>query len=522
MGVAVLIVANDFTALSVVLPAIEKQFDTAVSTVQWVINGYALTFGVLIVVGGRLADMFGRRRMFVLGAAIFAGFSVIGGAAQSPAWLISCRALMGIGGALMWPSVLGMTYAALPESKAGLAGGLIIGAAGVGNALGPLFGGILTDALSWRWIFFVNLPIAVFGVVVTLWAIRPDNPDVTDHDIDFAGVAALSAGVVALLVALDQVTDWGWGDPRIIGLTVGCVAMLGAFVVIERRKREHALVPPDVVQNHAFSAACLTVLLMSAIFFAVLLYLPQFMEKILGYSPLKSGAGLLPLMGIFALTSFIAGPLYGRLGPKLIVSLGAAAIAIGMLLLSLIGQNADYGSLLIGMLILGIGIGLFYSSITTAAVTALDAARAALAGGIVYMCQIAGGSVGLGLNTTVFTSRSQDYVEAHLTAVGASVTDAQSNLVLGILAGTRSANAVAKDFTPSVAHQLEALVRDGFIAGLHAAFRMDAALAFAGLLVAVAFVGGVVPHERLHELRRWHHHSIQPVAARSSSRRKRS
>ena len=219
MGVAVLIVANDFTALSVALPAIEKQFDTAVSTVQWVINGYALTFGVLIVVGGRLADMFGRRRMFVLGAAIFAGFSVIGGAAQSPAWLISCRALMGIGGALMWPSVLGMTYAALPESKAGLAGGLIIGAAGVGNALGPLFGGILTDALSWRWIFFVNLPIAVFGVVVTLWAIRPDNPDVTDHDIDFAGVAALSAGVVALLVALDQVTDWGWGDPRIIGLT---------------------------------------------------------------------------------------------------------------------------------------------------------------------------------------------------------------------------------------------------------------------------------------------------------------
>ncbi len=204
----------------------------------------------------------------------------------------------------------------------------------------------------------------------------------------------------------------------------------------------------------------------------------------------------------------------------MIVSLGAAAIAIGMLLLSLIGQNADYGSLLIGMLILGIGIGLFYSSITTAAVTALDAARAALAGGIVYMCQIAGGSVGLGLNTTVFTSRSRDYVEAHLTAVGANVTDAQSNLVLGILAGTRSANTVAKDFTPSVAHQLEALVRDGFIAGLHAAFRMDAALAFAGLLVAVAFVGGVVPHERLHELRRWHHHSIQPVAARSSSRRK--
>src|SRR5262252_9005908 len=160
MGVAVFIVANDFTALAVALPAIEKQFDSDVSTVQWVINAYALTFGVLIVVGGRLADMFGRKRIFLLGAAVFAGFSLLGGFAQSADWLIGCRALMGVGGALMWPAILGMTYAALPESKAGLAGGLILGAAGIGNAVGPMFGGILTEALSWRWIFFMNVPIA--------------------------------------------------------------------------------------------------------------------------------------------------------------------------------------------------------------------------------------------------------------------------------------------------------------------------------------------------------------------------
>ena len=142
------VVANDFTALSVALPAIEKQFDTDVGTVQWVINAYALTFGVLIVVGGRLADLFGRKRIFMIGAAIFAGFSVIGGAAQDTALLIACRALMGIGGAMMWPAILGMTYAVLPDSKAGLAGGLILGAAGIGNAVGPLFGGVLTDTLE--------------------------------------------------------------------------------------------------------------------------------------------------------------------------------------------------------------------------------------------------------------------------------------------------------------------------------------------------------------------------------------
>jgi EmrB/QacA subfamily drug resistance transporter len=419
---------------------------------------------------------------------------------------------MGIGGALMWPSILGMTYAALPERKAGLAGGLILGAAGMGNALGPLFGGVLTDALSWRWIFFVNVPIAAFGVLITLWAIRPDTPEQADHGIDYAGVIALSLGLVALLIALDQVTDWGWGDPRIIGLIAVFVVMLGSFGVIEWRKGERALVPPDVVRNRDFAAACMTVLLMSAIFFAALLYLPQFMQKILGYSPLKSGAGLLPMMGLFALTSFIAGPLYSKLGPKLIVSLGAAAIAIGMFLLSLLGKSAGYGSLVVGMLILGIGIGLFYSSITTAAVTALDAARAALAGGIIYMFQIAGGSIGLGLNTTVFTSRSESYLDAHVAALGAKVTDTQSDLVHGILAGTRSATTVIHQFTPAVAHRLLTLVRDSFVSGLHTAFRMDTALAVGGLLVAITLVGGAVTHDRLHGLRRWHHHSAAPPA----------
>jgi EmrB/QacA subfamily drug resistance transporter len=507
MGAAVLIVANDFTALSVALPAIEKQFNTDVTTVQWVINAYALTFGVLIVVGGRLADMFGRRRMFVVGAAIFAGFSVIGGAAQGTLWLIACRTLMGIGGALMWPAILGMTFAALPESKAGLAGGLILGAAGIGNALGPLFGGILTDALSWRWIFFVNLPVAAFGVLVTLWAIPPDAPDTTDRSIDYGGVIALAVGLVSLLIALDQVTDWGWGDTRIIALLLLFVVMLAAFAWIERRRGERALIPPDVLRNRNFSAACLTVLLMSAIFFAALLYMPQFMQKILGYSPLGSGAGLLPMMGVFAITSFVAGPLYGKLGAKLTVALGAGAITLGMLLISLISESAGYGELVPGLVIIGVGVGLFYSSITTAAVTALDAARAALAGGIVYMFQIAGGSVGLGLDTTIFTARSQGYVDHHVATVTTHLTDSQVDAVHGILAGTQSAHAVTAQLSAPVAHQITQLVRDAFVTGLHTIFRIDAALAFAGLIVAVLFVGGAVGGERLHQLMRHHHHA---------------
>jgi EmrB/QacA subfamily drug resistance transporter len=492
MGVAVFIVANDFTALAVALPAIEKQFDTDVGTVQWVINAYALTFGVLIVVGGRLADIFGRKRIFIVGAAIFAVFSVLGGVAQDTAWLIACRTLMGIGGAMMWPAILGMTFAALPESRAGLAGGLILGAAGIGNAVGPMFGGVLTDALSWRWIFFVNVPIAAFGVLATWLAIHQTEPEPADRRIDYGGVVTLSLGLVSLLVALDQVTDWGWGDPRIVVLLVLCAAMLIGFGFVERRMGEAALIPRDVIANRNFSTACLAVLLMSAVFFASLLYLPQFMQKILGYSPLKSGVGLVPMMGTFALTSFIAGPLYSKLGAKLIVSLGCGAIAVGILLLSLVARDSGYGGLVAGMLVLGVGMGLFYSSITTASVTALDSSRAGLAGGIVYMFQIAGGSIGLGLNTTIFTSTSKSSLNSHLVQVGAKVTSVQSDLVHGILAGTASGQHVLRQFPATVAQRLSSLVRDAFVAGLHTAFRLDTVLAFCALLVAVVFVGGRV------------------------------
>ena len=234
MAMSVFVVANDLTALSVALPEIEQDFDSDVSTVQWVVSAYALVFGVLIVTGGRLADMLGRRRIFFIGAAIFAAFSVLGGAAQSDIWLIVCRALMGVGGAMMWPAVLGMTYDILPADRAALAGGLIIGSAGFGNAAGPLIGGVLTDALSWRWILFVNLPIAALACFVTWRSVRESRGAGADEGIDVPGVATLSVGLVALLLALDQVTDWGWTDPRILGLFACCVLLLVAFVLIER------------------------------------------------------------------------------------------------------------------------------------------------------------------------------------------------------------------------------------------------------------------------------------------------
>jgi len=436
MGIAVVVIANDFSAINVALPTMERDFHTNINTIQWVINAYALTFGVMIVTGGRLADMFGRRNAFFLGTAIFASMSALGGAAQTETWLIATRTLMGIGGALMWPAILGMTYALLPEEKAGLAGGIIIGAAGLGNAIGPLIGGVLTDALSWRWIFFLNVPISAFAVFVTYRLVRVEEPDTGEQRIDYPGIAALSVGLVSLLVALDQVDDWGFGDPRVIGLLILSAVMLISFLPIEHRAGLSALVPRAVMANESFRASCLAILLMSATFFAALLYLPQFMQHQLGYSPLEAGLGMLPFLATFACVSFVAGPLYERLGAKVLASVGALCITIAPFIFSLVGDRSHYSSLVAGMVVLGIGIGSFYPTATTAGVTSVDESQTSLAGGIIYMFQIAGGSIGLGLTTMVFSTQSS------------------------------------------------------FVDGIQAGFRLDAALSLVGFLIALFFVGG--------------------------------
>jgi EmrB/QacA subfamily drug resistance transporter len=488
MAMAVFVIANDFTAMSVALPNIESDFNVDVSSVQWVINIYALVFGVMIVTGGRLADMFGRRRLFIIGAAIFAGFSVLGGAAQNELWLIACRALMGVGGAMMWPAVLGMTFAILPEEKAGLAGGLILGAAGFGNAAGPLIGGALTEAFSWRWILFLNLPIAVIACAVTLRAVPESRADTGRERIDYAGITTLAVGLMALLIALDQVTLWGWGDPRILGLFALCVVSLGGFAVAERRAGSSALIPADVFGNPGFRSACIATLLMSAVFFAVILFLPQFFQKILDYGPLQSGAALLPMLGVFALSSFATGPLYNRLGAKTVVSAGAVCLVVGTFLLSLSNRDSDWASFVPGMVVSGAGVGLFLSSITTAGVTALDPSRSSLAGGIIYMFQIAGGSIGLGLTTTVFTTASEDALQADL--AGTRLSGREVDALHGALSGTESASSLIARFPAQAADRLVELVREAFAAGMQWAFRLVALLALAGLVVSVLFVGG--------------------------------
>jgi EmrB/QacA subfamily drug resistance transporter len=490
MLLAVFAVANDFTAMNVVLPTIEADLDTDLATVQWVVNGYALMFGVLIVPGGRLADLYGRKEVMAAGALVFAGFSLLGGLAPNIYLLILARILMGVGAAMMWPAILGLIYSLLPDSKAGLAGGLVIGVAGIGNATGPVIAGALAEA-SWRYIFFLNVPIAMIAVAAT-WTLVPSDAERQDSKLDLAGTSLLAISLLSILGALTIAPGDGFTDPVVIGgFIVGAVAML-LFILREKNSGEDALIPPSIVRNASLMWACIATLAMSTVFFATLFYLPQYFQKILDEGTFAAGLMLLPFVATFALCSFAETWVVNRVGMKAVITVGAVFLFMGPLLfVTQVDQSSTYGSLVPGMVALGIGVGFFYSSVTTAALTSVDSSRSSLAGGLLYMFQIAGGSIGLAITTTIFLAKSSSEIDEASQEVGINLSSSELVDAQGVLVGTDTSQQLTAG-DPSQATQLVEVVSDAFIAGMRWAFTFCAFMSLIGLVITAAVVAGPI------------------------------
>lgn len=410
MSLAIIVIAYDFTAFSVAIPKISEEFNSTLNHSQWIFNGYALTLGVFIITGGHLADLYGRRRLFFIGTAIFCVFSVLGASATSINALIVCRIIMGLGGAMIWPAVLGMVYALFSKEKAGVAGGFIIGVAGISNAVGPTVGGLLTDYMSWRWILLINIPIALMALLLTWKAIVPENVLWKHKRVDYAGVLTLSISLFSLLLGLDLLADPQFDGGLIVGLLLVFGLSMLVFIIIERYQNEQALIPQELMKNGVFLAIGLTTLMMSTIFFAALLYLPQFFMREWNYTAAESGVGLLPMILTYAFTSFLSGSIYQRLGAKYLVAIGISLLALGMLLLAYLQVTTPYWQLAVVMFILGGGIGLAYPTVTTAAMMVVPVSRMSLAGGIIYMFRSAGGAVGIGVSTCIIFLSSSPLV----------------------------------------------------------------------------------------------------------------
>jgi EmrB/QacA subfamily drug resistance transporter len=417
VGVAQLMVVLDATVVNVALPSAQRALHFSADNRQWVITAYALSFGSLLLVGGKLGDLWGRKWTLIGGLVGFAMASAIGGLAQSFGMLVGARALQGAFGALLAPSALGLlTVTFQGSADRAKAFGVFSAIAAGGASVGLLLGGALTQALSWRWSLYVNLAIAIPAGLVALRLLVNERHEVRPR-IDVPGVALASSGLFALVYGFSNAETSSWSDPvTVLALTASAV-LLSAFVLLERRV-EHPLLPLHVVLDRARGGAYATIALAGSAVFAVFLFLTYFMQQNLGFSPLKTGLGFLPMTVMIVLTATtVQTRVLQRTGAKPLVVAGMGLGVVAMLIFSRLTAHAAYATnVLPGLLLTGLAMGLIFAPAFSTATLGVQRSDAGIASAMVNTSQQVGGSIGTALLSTIFASAAASFASAHAQA----------------------------------------------------------------------------------------------------------
>src|SRR3954453_22586286 len=394
MCFALFMVMLDNTVTNVALPSIQRTFDASLSALEWTINAYSLSFAVLLVTGGRLGDIFGRRKVFLIGVVIFGASSATIGLAPSEGWLVASRAVQGMGAALMMPATLSIITNAFPPSERGKAIGTWAGVSAIALALGPLVGGWLTEDVTWRAIFFINVPVAIVAIAVTLFSTHESRDESATKQVDYAGIATLTIGLTALVLALVEGNAWGWGSARILGLFAVAIIGLASFLFIETRVRA-PIVDFSFFRSRSFVGANLVAFAISFGMFAVFFFLALYMQNILGYSPLETGVRFLPSTVVIMVAGPLSGRMADRIGPRTPLVIGLLFVTVSLAWQSRIETDTSFGFLVIPFILLGVGMGFTMSPMSTAAMNAVDRTKAGVASGTLSMTRMVGGTFGV-------------------------------------------------------------------------------------------------------------------------------
>jgi len=409
-------VVLDATIVNVALPSIQRGLRFSPSSLQWVINMYTLIFGGFMLLGGRAGDLIGRKRVFGAGIVLFSGASLLNGLAQSSGMLIAGRGLQGLGGALLAPAVLSIITTTFSDAKDRAKALAIWSAiAAGGGAVGLLLGGVLTDLASWRWIFFVNVPVGVALAIATVRFVPESRSQLAHRTFDLPGAAAVTAGLVLLVFAIVKSNSYGWGSPRTIGLLAAGVVLLAGFLALERRSSA-PLMRLSIFRLRGLAAADLTLLLTAAAVFATFFFVSLYLQQILGYRPLSAGAAFLPFSAGIATGATAARKLVPRIGVHVVPVIGLALASAGMIVLTQLPVHGRYVSnLLPGLLPLGLGLGLTFVPITLAGTSEVSGEDAGLASGLLNTAQQVGGSIGLAILSTLAASRTTSLLHGPVT-----------------------------------------------------------------------------------------------------------
>ncbi len=441
-------VVLDIAIVNVALPSIQTDLGFSQENLQWVISAYALLFGGFLLLGGRLADILGRRRIFIIGTILFTASSLLAGLAWSEASLIGARGLQGLAAAIISPAALAILMTTFAEGKErNTALGAWGGVGAFGAVAGVLLGGVLTDALSWEWIFFVNIPVGLAALALTP-VLLGESRDLRTRSFDVPGAVTVTAGLVALVYAVTQGQSQGWGSFETIGIFVVSAVLLVAFLVWESRAAE-PLMPFSIFRLRTVTGANVAGLILGTAIFAMFLMLTLYMQQVLGYSAMKTGVAYLAVAGTAILWSAVAAQLVNRVGVKPVLVSGMTALSAGLIYFTQVSVGGSYvNDLLPGFLLIGIGLGFSFVPISIAALAGVQHSEAGLASGLINTSQQIGGAVGIAVLSTIATSTSAGAVDTG-TALPSALTE-----------------------------------------GFQAAFAIGAAIALVGILVALFVVRG--------------------------------
>jgi EmrB/QacA subfamily drug resistance transporter len=438
-------VVLDVAIVNVALPSIKTDLHFSQESLQWVITAYSLLFGGVLLLGGRLADLLGRRRLFIAGLALFTVSSLLDGLAWSEGSLIAFRSLQGLGAALLSPAALSILTTTFREGRErNLALGIWGAASGSGGAAGVLLGGALTSALSWSWIFFINVPVGLLVIAVTPWLLRESRAGLAHRTFDFAGAFSITGGLMLLVYAMTRATQHGWGTGESIGLLAGSAALIGTFFAIELRSKA-PLLPLRIFRLRTLTASNLSGLLMGGAIFSQFFLLTLYMQQVLHYSALKTGVAYIGLTLTIIVFSAVAQSLTTRLGVRRVLPAGLFLSTVALVLFARLPVHGQYFSdLFPAFIISGLGLALAFVPMSIGALTGVTGEDAGVASGLINTNQQIGGAIGVAVATTIATTVTSHYVSSHAGASafgGAALTHGFA-IAFYVLAGIALAGAV--------------------------------------------------------------------------------
>jgi EmrB/QacA subfamily drug resistance transporter len=411
---AQLMIVLDATVVNVAIPTIHHALHFSPTNLEWLITAYSLTFGGLLLFGGRTGDLYGKRRMFMIGITIFAVSSLLGGLAMNDVWLIFTRGLQGVGGAIAAPTALSLIATNFAEGRErNRAMGVYAAMSGGGGAIGLLLGGVLTSYVSWRWIFFVNVPIAALVLFLTPRALNESQT--TSGRLDVPGAVTVTGGMLALVYGLSNASSHSWGSRATIVSLVAAVVLLTAFGLIEQRSRE-PLMPLSIFKNRNRSGSFAMMLCIGIALFSMFYFLTQYLQNVLGWSPIRTGVGFLPMTAGIIVSAALASRYVGKIGIRIPLLLGPAAATIGMLWITRITVTSSYLEILGPLIVIALGMGFSFVPLTLVAVSGVEPNEAGLASALLNTMQQVGGALGLAVLATVaIDATKSSYQSLHQT-----------------------------------------------------------------------------------------------------------